>query len=35
MINPIIIDYQKKNESIQHNAALAITGAVRGTSREK
>ena len=27
--------FQKKLESIQYNAALAITGSVRGTSREK
>ena len=27
--------FQKKLESIQYNAVLAITGAVRGTSREK
>ena len=27
--------FQKKLESIQYNAALAITGAIRGTSREK
>ena len=26
---------QQKVESIQHNAALAITGAIRGTSKEK
>ena len=26
---------QQKLESSQHNAALAITGAIRGTSREK
>ena len=24
----------KKNESVQYNAALAITGAIQGTSRE-
>ena len=35
MINPIIIDYQEKTESIQYNAALAKTGAIRETSREK
>ena len=35
MINPILIDYQKKFESIQYNAALTITGAIRETSREK
>ena len=27
--------FQKKLESIQYNAALAITGVIRGTSREK
>ena len=27
--------FQKKLESIQYNAALAITGTIRGTSREK
>ena len=27
--------FQKKLESIQHNAALAITRAIRGTSRDK
>ena len=27
--------FQKKLESIQYNAALAIAGAIRGTSREK
>ena len=27
--------FHKKNESLQYNAALAITGAIRGTSREK
>ena len=35
MINSMIIDYQKKIESIQYKAALAITGAIRGTSKEK
>ena len=34
MINLIIIDYQK-SESIQYNAALAVTGAIRRTTREK
>ena len=29
-----ILSFQKKVESIQYNAALAITGAIRGTSRE-
>ena len=27
--------FHAKMESIQHNASLAITGAIRGTSREK
>ena len=27
--------FHQKMESIQYNAALAITGAIRGTSREK
>ena len=27
--------FQKKLETIQYNAALAITGAIKGTSREK
>ena len=27
--------FQNKLESIQYNAALAVTGSVRGTSREK
>ena len=35
MINSMIKDYQKKNESIPSKAVLAITGAIRGTSREK
>ena len=35
MINPTNIDYKKKIESIQYNAALAITDVIRGTSREK
>ena len=26
--------FVKKIESVQHNAALAITGAIQGTSRE-
>ena len=29
------MSFQQKMESIQHNAALAITGAIRGSSREK
>ena len=29
------ISFHQKIESIQHNAALAITGTIRGTSREK
>ena len=32
MINKL---FQEKNESIQSNAALAMTGAVRGTNTEK
>ena len=35
MINSMIKDYQEKNESIPSKAVLAITGAIRGTSREK
>ena len=27
--------FQNKLESVQYNAALAITGAIRGSSREK
>ena len=27
--------FHQKMDSVQHNAALAITGAIRGTSREK
>ena len=30
-----IVSFQKKLETIQYNADLAITGAIRGTSREK
>ena len=30
--NPVTID---KLESVQYNAALAITGCIRGTSKEK
>ena len=29
------VPFQQKLESIQYNAALAITGAIRGASREK
>ena len=29
------MSFQQRMETIQHNAALAITGAIRGTSREK
>ena len=29
------VSFHQKIESIQYNAALAITGAIRGTSREK
>ena len=31
----LIRSFQKKLETIQYNAALAITGAIRRTSREK
>ena len=31
----IIHHFLKKLEAIQYNAALAITGAMRGTSKEK
>ena len=31
----MIGSFQQKLESIQHNAALPITGAIRGTSIEK
>ena len=27
--------FVKKKESVQYNAALAVTGAIQGTSREK
>ena len=29
------VSFQQKVESIQYNAAIAITGAIRGTSKEK
>ena len=29
------MSFQQKMETIQYNAALAITGAIRGSSREK
>ena len=29
------MSFQQKMESIQYNAALAITGAIRGSTREK
>ena len=29
------MSFQQKLESIQYNACLAITGAIRGTSQEK
>ena len=29
------MSFQQKKETIQYNAALAITGAIRGSSREK
>ena len=35
MINPIVVYYQKKNESVQYNTGLAITDATRGTSKDK
>ena len=35
MINPIIMNNQKKIEPIQYKAALFITDAIRGTSKEK
>ena len=35
MINQIIHIYLKKIESLQYNAALAITGAIKGSSKEK
>ena len=35
MTNLIIPIFSHKIESVQHNAVLAITGAIRGTSKEK
>ena len=35
MIKRMMRLFQQKVESIQYNAALAITGAMRGTSKEK
>ena len=35
MIEHIILRFIKNIESVQYNAALAITGAIRGTSKEK
>ena len=35
MMNSIIMDYQEKHESVQYNAVLAITSAIRGTSSKK
>ena len=29
------VSFHEKLESVQHNSALAITGAIRGTSTEK
>ena len=29
------MSFQQKMETIQYNATLAITGAIRGSSREK
>ena len=34
-ITSMHISFHQKLDSIQYNAALAITGAIRGTSREK
>ena len=33
--NPGNISFTQKIESIQYNAVIAITGCIRGTSREK
>ena len=35
MIEPLNESFHKNLESIQYNAAIAITGAIRGTSSEK
>ena len=35
LINQKMRVFVKKIESVQHNAALAITGTIQGTSREK
>ena len=35
MINMLNMSFHHKLESIQYNACLAITGAIRGTSKEK
>ena len=35
MTKCLIILFMKSSKSIQHNAALAITGAIRGSSKEK
>ena len=32
---PNVESFRSKLESVQHNTALAITGCIRGTSREK
>ena len=32
---PFYASFAKKIESVQYNAALAITGAIKGSSREK
>ena len=32
---PFSNSFQNKIESVQYNACLAITGAIRGTSKEK
>ena len=35
MINHTMSRSKKKLEAVQYNACLAITGAIRGTSRER
>ena len=35
MTRPLIFFFHESLESIQYDAALAITGAIRGSSREK
>ena len=34
-LKQIIVSFHEKIESIQYNACLALTGAIRGTSNEK